>query len=86
MKSERVGGFIGDAAGRQRARVALPVSALAVISVVFQIVAARLALTSQGMQKLDSAVQFFCPDYSHFISLYDAHLIQHLKDNQDEKI
>lgn len=86
MKNERVGGFIGDVAVRQLARVALPASALGVISVVFQIAAARPALTSQGTQKLDwSAEQFFCSDYSHFISLYDALLIQHFKDNQEEK-
>lgn len=85
MKNEQDGGFIGDAAVRQHVRVALLASASAVISVVFQIAAARPALTSQGTQKLDSAEQFFCPDYSHFISLYDALLIQHFKDNQEEK-
>lgn len=85
MKNERVGGFIGDAAVRQRARAALPASASGVISVVFQNAAARLASTSQGTQTLDSAEQFFCSDYSHFISLYDALLIQHFKDIQEEK-
>lgn len=85
MKSEQVGEFIGDAAVRQHARAALPVSASAVISVAFRIAVAKHALTSQGTWKLDSAEQSFCPDYSHFISLYDAHPIQYFNDKHVEQ-
>lgn len=53
-RRELVEGFIGDAFVLQHARAALHVFALAVISVVFLTAAARHALTSQGMPKLES--------------------------------
>lgn len=54
MKNGQVGGSTEAAPDPQLAKVALPVCALGVKSVVFQIAAARLASTSQEIPKLDS--------------------------------
>lgn len=52
-KNGQVGGCTGVAPVLQHARAALPVCALVVKSVVSQIAAAKLALTSLGMQKFE---------------------------------
>lgn len=54
MKNGRVGGCTEAAPDLQHAKVAPPVYALGVKSVVSQIAVARHASTSQGMQKLKS--------------------------------
>ncbi|KAF2323950.1 hypothetical protein GH714_004409 [Hevea brasiliensis] len=53
-KNAQVVGYTEAAPGPQHAKVALPACALGVKSVVSQIAVARLASTSQGMQKLKS--------------------------------
>ena len=51
-KNEQVAEFTGDVRALQLAKVALLACVLDVISAVFQIAIAKLALTSQGMPKL----------------------------------
>ena len=67
-KNEPVAEFIGDVHVLQHAKDALLVSALGVISAVFQIAVARLARTSQEMPNLESHIIFLTYNIHHFSS------------------